>query len=265
MIRKIILHIGLHKTGTTSFQNWILQNYKLLLRQGVHPYKPLFRDNSYAANELGLSVLRYGVMDDIHKGPWNIDMDCFDASVWREQIRAKIKDICDTSERENLLISGEYMSFVRTQVEIDKLKSLLPTEIDTHIIMVLREKQDWWRSYCSEVNKWKHHIPGRVDASRNSHAHLDPTGWLQDFDAVKKLFCDNFSSVSILEYTSDGMVRVLLSEIGIHDVEINEPRDNTSKTFVSPRRSWLRLIYNRFILGTLVKSKVREFHKSLKK
>ena len=260
MIRKIILHVGLHKTGTTSFQNFILQNEALILGQGIHPYKPIFRDNSYTANEVGLSVLRSGVMDDIPKvGPWNIDMSEFDAVAWREQIRARIKEICDTSDCETLLISGEYMSFARTQVEIDKLKSLLPPQVDTHIIMALREKSEWWRSYCSEVNKWKHRVPGRVDASRNSHAHLDPSGWLCDFDTVKALFCDNFSSVSMPAYTAEGMVKVLLSEIGIVDVEIHEPRSNTTRSSTPQRVSWLRRIYRHYISGTLVGSKIRKF------
>ena len=252
MIKKVILHIGLHKTGTTSFQNFILNNEEFFLKRGIHPYKPIYRNNSYTANEIGLSVLRPGVIDDLFKGPWNINMDCFDKATWRDQIRAKINEIFSNSEHEILLISGEFISFIRTQNEIDELKKLFPPFIETHVVMVKRKKSDWWKSYCSEVAKWKDKIPGPVDSSRNSHAYLDPNGWLMDFETVEYLFQKNFDSFSTLEYDRNGMVGSLLCEIGISDGVIDEPWYNSKVTSSVSSVGLIRRIYRRYLSQTSI-------------
>lgn len=252
MIKKIVLHIGLHKTGTTSFQKFVLENENVFFKKGIHPYKPIYRNHSYTANEIGLSVLRPGVIDDLVKGPWNVDIEFFDKSQWRDRISARIEEICKTSDCKVLLISGEWMSFIRTQGEIDALKKLFPSFIETHIVMVRRKKSDWWRSYCSEVAKWKDRIPGPVNASRNSHAHLDPSGWLMDFEIVEYLFRKNFNSISTLEYNHKGMVGPLLYEMGITDEVIDEPRHNSRGASPGPSVSVIRRIYRQYLSQTSI-------------
>lgn len=55
-IKTIYLHIGTHKTGTTSIQNYLQDNIELLPASGIDFYQGFYIDNNHV--EINLAALK---------------------------------------------------------------------------------------------------------------------------------------------------------------------------------------------------------------
>ena len=257
MIRRVILHIGLHKTGTTSFQLFIQQNPALFDETGIELYQPLFRKTA-AANEIGMVLLRKGVIDELYPGPWSVPESAWDKQAWLKKIRVHLHRICTTSVKESLLISSEHLSFFRTAEEARSLRALFPDSVEEFkIVLVERDLNDWWRSYSAQIRRSGILEEKDIGPDYNSWAWLDRRGWLTDFDALCRVYLGEFGQITKLRF-SENVIPQLLDVMGVQgytNVMVYENR--------TPRRSGPKNLYKRWLSRTAVGAGWRGLKKAI--
>ena len=154
MIKKIYLHIGLHKTGTTSIQNALSQNRASLYKMG-YLYPEFRMGKKCIANH---SIPVYSMFcSEPEKYHINIMFGYTDpASInnlhkeYYNQLTSQINNF----PGENLIISGEDISRLQDK-ELGKLKEFLVSitcpKVVIVVLLVIRDPVDWYRSL---VQQW---------------------------------------------------------------------------------------------------------------
>lgn len=122
MFDKIILHVGLHKTGTTSLQNYFGKNRKELKSLGV--LYPEFSINDFTPNNHSWPIknLTMNHPNQYHLNIMNNILKA-DLSMVIESLNEQFLKLGD-SEESTLLISGEGISTLNAK-ELNKLKEKL--------------------------------------------------------------------------------------------------------------------------------------------
>ena len=115
----ILLHIGPHKTGTTSLQNSVRANRDEILRQGVYYGAP---EGRLASNRIARSLLRL---------PFKNPDEVVGYQEWEDQV-ARVR----ASTAKRVIVSGEEFSFCETR-EIRTLLNDLGRE-RVHVVVTVR-------------------------------------------------------------------------------------------------------------------------------
>jgi len=196
-----VVHIGTHKTGTSSFQGWGDDNRAEVQR--LTGFR--FFESSYAVNAFEIPILAVRQELDLHS--------VFrDGSNWvtpeiQREMRAHIRSQLDGQD---LIISAEGLAFIRTAEEVDTLRELLdPYELD--FIVVQREPGDFLRSYTQWMKK-SNIMPSNDPASCR---YVGTGSWILYFDRFPKLF----PGIKIIDYRkamndSGSIIPAIMETIG---------------------------------------------------
>jgi hypothetical protein len=170
--RRAIVHIGTHKTGTTSFQAWARRyRRELAEKTGLHYY-----DGRFKRNHFELAVL--SVRPDRIPPNRRLAVASLDQAQLREYICQQVK-----RPGRDLLCSAEDLSYARHTDEVERLVELLrPREVS--VIVVLRDPADFLRSYAAEFTRQG------VEPSRdaNSITYVAPDSWLVRYDDLLEVY-----------------------------------------------------------------------------
>jgi hypothetical protein len=190
MSDRVVLHIGVHKTGTTSIQNWAHQNRDdLRTRLGLDVYFGRLGGKNHI--ELPLLCMRSD--RNLHARVMHPD-SCLPS--WHAETRRHIAEQL-ASPAPSMFISAESLSFLRYPDELATLRELLGSR-EVRVIVFLRDPQDYLRSYRAQVEKMGY-APSRYPESFN---YVEPDTWLIDFDRLLGAYTDAFGpeSVTVLSY-----------------------------------------------------------------
>ncbi|HMK90324.1 MAG TPA: hypothetical protein VK446_11920 [Methylocystis sp.] len=112
--KKVILHIGLEKTGTTSFQRFCFENSRVLRARGVlYPTQSLaFSRRSHNHASLVAAYL---------EGTGYVDLDMTPSWRGREETLASLRQEIEAAQAPTILLSAEHFSSRLTPVEIGRL------------------------------------------------------------------------------------------------------------------------------------------------
>jgi len=219
---KLLLHVGLHKTGTTSIQAWLRDHRQLLYDHGWHfPNGWLHLNNHF---ELPLVQMRLGRNSfSRHRG------DEWRSARWREDVLAQV--IADIWETDTLglrtILSCEEFSLYRFDEEAQMLRA---TVGDAKIVIFIRDRDDWQRDLLAELVREKPGqmlSPGRyADASPiglsddvEQFNHLGPTSWQLDYPERIAFWMRHFDDVEVIDFdqccAQDGPVAAFVRELGI--------------------------------------------------
>lgn len=156
--KTLILHIGTHKTGTTSFQMSLRANRGKLLTRGVCPIGVpakrkkgtlMARRTSYNLGKFTNAFLRPGIAS---------------ISRVRSGLRPKPKKMADQrarfltqfrAHREPVLIaSSEALTFLRTPEEKERMREFLAAlGREVRIVLVFRDEAGWRASWENQLRK----------------------------------------------------------------------------------------------------------------
>lgn len=220
MTKMICLHIGLPKTGSTSVQRLMKSNIPKLKEQGFDLYRgEVLSEN---CGELPFTAVRDGVTT-FQTGRFP-DVD-------REELFGRtqrvIHDFIAQSEMDRLVFSNENLSNIRTQQECERLKALFPADVRFKVYLVLREPEEWLRSYTSQICKQRDRFPSDDPASA---FYVKPDTWLIDFDALETCFADNVGPVTTIDYDPKAANSKLLKAFGMTPWEgVDGFRENVSE------------------------------------
>lgn len=198
-MNRIVLHIGTHKTGTTSFQRWFRDNADAIDAVcGATLYEGRARD----ARELGAICidegrdtpgLRRRVERDNHEFPGTLTLPGTQA---REQMITEVHENIRNQiqkTRDTFVVSSESLSLLRSKSEIDRLAAMFPAG-ETTVVVCLRRPEDFLRS-------WSKHLDRdffEVSDDPTSFAYVKPDSWLVDYDDLLSAYTNVYGKESIV-------------------------------------------------------------------
>lgn len=219
-MKKIKVHIGKHKTGTTSFQKYLSDNSDILYynRTVVVP--------RYLSRLVAAAVIREELPIPPLKALKNRGYD-----ISLGKACAELADFFADSDADNVVFSEEHFSYFREQSEIDKFiwiieNSLLADKSQIKVYLVLRDRESFRISYRNQIIKAGH---GESE-DKNSPYYCKTDSWLLDDKAIINLWKNNFDEFFIIYYKKTDMVKILCQEMSIiASDKIQEYYFNTEK------------------------------------
>ena len=176
---RAIVHIGTHKTGTTTFQRWAeLEREGLQRATGFRYCRPMHRERftSIASHfEFALASIR----PERFIQPKQMVRD-WDQPEFAVRFAAHLDRELDG---EDLMISSEDLSFIRHPDEVERLRQLLPG-YDLEFVVVRRDPDGFLRSY----RRWMEHQSIAPSPDPESPFHLGPDAWILDTSPLSGLF-----------------------------------------------------------------------------
>ena len=142
---RIILHIGTEKTGTTTIQEFLHVNRDRLLSDGI--LVPLSPNASGLLNHRKLAV--YGC-NDTKRDDGRVKLGITSSSEFRAQFERDFVKECLESGCDTVVLSSEHCSSrLRSNEEIERVKTLLDQVGQTTILLYLRPQEEMWKSWYS--------------------------------------------------------------------------------------------------------------------
>ena len=144
-MKKVWLHIGIHKTGTTTLQKFFVENKAVLLQKGL--CYPTEGSYFYKQGE-NHSLLAHALKNEYPEMlPDNL---AFSLEGCVNDLRADIQK----STAPEILISSEHFSLHSTMEEVARLKSVFdPIASEIHVILYLRRQDHRIESGYSQMVK----------------------------------------------------------------------------------------------------------------
>jgi len=184
-----IVHIGLHKTGTTSIQHFLQMKRDRLEQLGFHFYKGMHIDGNHV--ELHAAAMRSD-RTSTFKMKSNLVFD----EAYLKMTSDRVREFLGKVESGSTIFSAEGLSLLRHLDETERLASILPDEVS--IIVYCRNPTDYLRSHANQLRK-----SGIADTTeKTSHAYMEADTWMADYDLRLMSFRKTFGqdNVHVIDY-----------------------------------------------------------------
>lgn len=153
-MRTLYIHVGTHKTGTTSLQKYLLDHRANLQSQNMKVITETHRKFGEIATCLGFAhgVLRNGLQTVARMTGDMPSSTTIRGAKYRRNVRQQLKALPDNS---SAILSAEALCFARTQEETVRLRKVF-SRLELRILPVicLRNDDDWRASWASELSTW---------------------------------------------------------------------------------------------------------------
>tara|TARA_R110002049_G_scaffold23781_3_gene84437 strand:+ start:43134 stop:43880 length:747 start_codon:yes stop_codon:yes gene_type:complete len=171
----VYLHIGIHKTGSTSVQDFLSEKRTDLAQSGIAFYQGSIIDSNHI--ELYLSAL-----DDNRDSLALLSLDIGPLDALRRRTKQEVADFLAQTTADQVIFSSEGLSLLRSPSEMTKLYEMLDASNHTvKVVCVLRDKTEYLQAYKGQILK----VPGRkLSKDPGSSLYAEPDSWLADFDSL---------------------------------------------------------------------------------
>ncbi|MCB1497298.1 MAG: hypothetical protein KDJ86_16050 [Bauldia sp.] len=189
-MKRLHLHFGTHKTGSTSIQAYLATNQDFFASAGfavVRDFDPL--DDPDAQKKFGANCFRIShlVVRPSLYTPIRIAGVCPPLS--GEQLGLAIRSVNKSLRAEvhdDIILSAEAFSFLRTGQEREDLDRMFDG-ISEHPIGFLRESTAWLRSWAAQLNRaGLSHNPN--EGTAGSIFDFSPESWLVQHEEIRSFF-----------------------------------------------------------------------------
>ena len=190
--RDVVLHIGTHKTGTTSFQATLAASAASLASHGVHVFQSGLTKRTGWSHELALISLR----SELNIPLRNMFPDSSLPSMQRQMLQDCISQMQSPARR--VVASHEALSFIRTRQEVERLVEALDGRV-CKVVCVLRDAESFLQSWKNQLAKTKQ---ATSSAHFESFMNTDPDSWIVDWDELIGAYAGVLGreAVTVLDY-----------------------------------------------------------------
>ena len=192
---RLYLHIGTHKTGSTSFQYFLRDHRDDLLKLDKAFYAGAYETENHL--ELHVAAMRQD------RGSFSkTKYDIAGSDAFRNETKARLLEFYAQSEGKDIILSAEGLTLLRHADELEALRDLISAErYEVVVILVLRRADEYLTSLKAQILK----VPGRVPSmDSDSHLYVEPDSWLADYKAQKQRWRDAFGDKSLRVIDYDG-------------------------------------------------------------
>ena len=213
--KRLFLHIGTHKTGTTSFQESLLKNAPALIARGLRPIREPRMRQGIKRPGLRASLFTFAELfmrpDLLTGARFRQNVPNLTPPQRRNRLKVMAKRL-NTLDDPALLLSTEALCFLRTPTEQNLMREFLAgIDRDVTTLVTFRSTGDWRASWLSQLAK----SPDLFDA-----VHARPpenritADWYFDKNAIRQ-FWGPFGLREFSYEQADDMLDVLYGELGI--------------------------------------------------
>lgn len=187
---RIVLHIGTHKTGTTSIQHFLRDNEGLLAAVDARYPPGMVLPTSHS--ELPLLAIRKE-----RTWPARIRFPETQHAGWLAAARAHVRAQIAASARGTLVYSHEDLSYIRFDDELSALHQTL-AGLPVRVVVFLRAEADFLRSYGAQLEA----TGFETSDVPSSFAYVERDSWLVDYAALVTAYRRRFgeANVEVLDY-----------------------------------------------------------------
>ena len=214
--RRILLHVGTHKTGTSSFQRSLKRNHAALLPKGVRAFLDRrYENGAYSEFRIGqhMTFAHLVLRDDLLTSPRYLKTTPDLNPRQRERRLMAMAERISAFEEPDVLLSTEQLCFARTEEETARLRAFVErTGRRIETVCAFRPVAEWRESWADEIAK---RDDGRQDrfAQLPDHQRIDGE-WYFDPDAVRAFWRD-FNLTEIAFDKTGNMVERIYAAFGI--------------------------------------------------
>jgi len=212
--RRLFLHVGSHKTGTTSVQEAMIKVAGPLSGRGIAAWiDPLATGRQANAFRLAHAFIRPDLVTPMRA----------QARVGASEGRAAIGDFLrhvNASPRNDHLVSAEAFTFLRTDAELAHLTTVVAPLFDVIVpILVLRAPDAWRASYAAEMARVYRPFVGARPLPEACRADAE---WYFDVAAIRS-FWGRVGQVAEIDYDratgNDGtIISAVFAVLGCEDL-----------------------------------------------
>jgi hypothetical protein len=191
MAESIVLHVGTHKTGSTSLQHFLYDHRDTLLASHGIDYPPgLVIPASHA--ELPLLAIRSGRM-----WPARLRFPETQDPRWLAAAAAHVREVLTNARQPVSVLSHEDLSYVRYDDELADLRSVLGDR-PARVVVFLRDPERFLTSYRAQLVATG--FP--VSDDPTSFAYVERGSWLVDHASLLAAYRSAFGpeNVEVIDY-----------------------------------------------------------------
>jgi hypothetical protein len=193
MPKTAYIHIGMHKTGTTSIQHFMQEQRGLLRANGFDFYQGMvFKENHVELHAASMRPER----ESGYKNRVKLLVD----KKYIDDVKQHVRQFIDNSPCDNLVFSSEGLSLLRFPDEVNRLQDLIQVE-ETKVIVFLRDPSSYLRSLKKQHFKHLETVPEVIE--KDSFAYTEADSWLVDYKMRLAPFKDVFGVCNIVEKSYD--------------------------------------------------------------
>ena len=227
---KTLVHIGQHKTATTSIQNTLAINRSQLLQAGLWYPTELAGINFPSHYPLSVYCLAEGRFS--HKKSKLAANDPQQLKVIMTHVVNDIKSqyqMAQANGCHTVLWSNEGLYLLNSLHEYLKLYDLFKQHSEELSVMCcFRDVSSFTKSYTNQL----YNSGFQPSEDSDSFCYVKPDSWLFDFERKKMLLNHVFYNKTVVfEYKSSGMVKLFLQKAGFPELELEELRLNQSDNY----------------------------------
>jgi hypothetical protein len=189
---RFIVHVGTHKTGSTSIQKFLSENESYLAANNLAfvsglDGKPNFKD------------LFHGSCRRDRRQLMNLRKPKLKNRIFRNfRLKRRLATAASKSGGKTVIVSTELLSMLREADEIKKLSTFFPKNSEFEVVVVLREKKSFLASFQRQIR-----AQGKHESDQQGHAsYVKPDSWLTDYLAIQETFRLLTPKITVIDYNA---------------------------------------------------------------
>jgi len=209
-----IIHIGQHKTGTTSLQHFLHENKLELRKQNIFITDTILaysNHSHYILNVYSLAKNRFSSMkENILNKKGQSYLDELDKTLRIEM--GRIYKLAIEENCSKIIWSNEGLYLLNSADEYKKLRNLF-VQYSSKITVVccFRDKKTYQTSYTKQLEKQNITTSTNFDSYRNTKED----SWLFDYRRKKTILNEVFDRCIYFDYDSKNNIKPFLNLLGI--------------------------------------------------
>lgn len=191
--KRLYIHIGTHKTGSSSLQHWLGSIRNRLEQIGVAFYTGAYEPDNHV--ELFAVPMREG-REAFSRTKYGI----VGSEAEHTGVRDRFRTFAERHSEHDLIVSCEGLSLLRFDDEIERFRSIVePGDREVIVILVLREKAAFLDSFRRQILK---HRDRELSNDPSSINYVEPDSWLADYAAIEAAWSAAFGpeAMRIIDY-----------------------------------------------------------------
>lgn len=210
---KTIIHIGQHKTGTTSIQHYLRSEREQLIENGLYVADTMlgfdnpshFLLNVYALDEDRDSTAKLRLREFLDDDFFATLDTRLEAEITQHYRRARELGCSE------ILWTNEGLFLLNSEKEYLKLKGLFDHLSEEMLcVCCFRDVTSFREAYIKQLQS----LELELSDDPKSYRYLEPDSWIFDYERKKALLNAVFEEVLILDYDPDDMVRTFMGSLG---------------------------------------------------
>jgi hypothetical protein len=236
---KTVIHIGQHKTGTTSIQKYLQDNREVLAQHGLYVPSKIagysnpsqFILNVYALDENRYSPMKEKIIRDKGVGYLkNLETE----------LKNDIKNIYDEASSKKcsrVIWSNEGLYLLNTETEYKRLIDLFSEHSnEIGVVCCFRDVDSYRESYKKQLARQNISLSNNTD----SYRYLEPDSWLFDYEKKKDLLSRCFDECIYFSYDPQDNVTTFLDATHINRLGNVSIRLNETKNTHNNMLQWMK-------------------------